>query len=183
MPIQKPSRADWIQSVLAEHEKSLVRYALHLTGSLETARDVVQETFLRLCSQDPRKLEDRIAPWLFAVCRTRALDALRKEKRLNLASAEDDRERSAPFPSDTGSIETFERNEVIARILSIVGKLSLNQQEVIRLRFEEGFSYQEISQVTGLSVTNVGFLLHAALKTIRLQMEPAEDSRVLRRIK
>jgi RNA polymerase sigma factor (sigma-70 family) len=64
-----------------------------------------------------------------------------------------------------------------------VGKLSPNQQEVLRLRFEEGFSYQEIAQVTGLSVTNVGFLLHAALKAIRLQMEPAEDSWVLRRIK
>src|SRR5688572_8409317 len=117
MPIQKPSRADWIQSVLAEHEKSLVRYALHLTGSIETARDVVQETFLRLCSQDPRKLEGRIAPWLFAVCRTRALDALRKEKRLNVAGAEDDGEPSSPFPSDSSPIETFEQNEVIAKIL------------------------------------------------------------------
>ena len=180
---EKPSRADWIQSVLAEHEKPLVRYALHLTGNLDTARDVVQETFLRLCSQDPKKVRDRIAPWLFAVCRSRALDTLRKEKRLNAASPEDEREQDSSITDDSCSVELFEQNEAITRILDVLGKLSANQQEVIRLRFEESFSYQEISQVTGLSVTNVGFLLHAGLKAIRLQMKPSEEVRILRRIK
>jgi len=180
---EKPSKARWIQSVLTEHEKPLVRYAQHLTGSLDMARDAVQETFLRLCVQDPGKLEGRITPWLFAVCRSRALDALRKERRLSASDVDGENEQDFALESDAGPSELYEQTEVIARILRILGKLSAKQQEVIRLRFEESFSYQEISQVTGLSMTNVGFLLHAGLKAIRLALEPKEDAPVLRRIK
>ena len=42
-----------------------------------------------------------------------------------------------------------------------------NQREVIRLKFQNDLSYKEIAEVTGLSATNVGFLLHVALKKLR----------------
>jgi RNA polymerase sigma-70 factor (ECF subfamily) len=56
---------------------------------------------------------------------------------------------------------------------------------VIRLKFQNDLTYKEISQVTGLSVTNVGFLIHAGLKAIRQAMveQPHANSKVLRRIK
>ena len=42
-----------------------------------------------------------------------------------------------------------------------------NQQEVVRLKFQNGMSYREIATVTELSVSNVGFLLHAAIQALR----------------
>ena len=180
---EKVSRADWIQSVLTEHERPLIRYALHLTGSVEMARDVVQETFLRLCSQEPNKLKDRIAPWLFAVCRTRALDAIRQTRRLEISSVGQDRNENSQTARELGPSDLFERSEFLNQILKLLAKLTASQQEVIRLRFEGDFSYKEISLITGLSVTNVGFLLHEGLKTIRHQMRPTENARTLRRIK
>jgi len=53
----------------------------------------------------------------------------------------------------------------------MLAALPLNQREVVRLKFQNGLSYQEISRVTSLTVTNVGFLLHTALKTIRHQLQ------------
>jgi len=44
------------------------------------------------------------------------------------------------------------------------------QQEAVYLRFQGGLSYKEIAEVTGHTVTNVGFLLHAAVKSIRAQL-------------
>ena len=44
------------------------------------------------------------------------------------------------------------------------------QREVIRLKFQNGFSYQEISRISGYSVGNVGYLIHVGLKTIRGQL-------------
>jgi RNA polymerase sigma-70 factor (ECF subfamily) len=49
-------------------------------------------------------------------------------------------------------------------------QLPSNQQEVFRLKFQNGLRYQEISRVTKQSVSNVGFLLHTAMKTIRRQL-------------
>ena len=41
------------------------------------------------------------------------------------------------------------------------------EREVLRLKFEDGLSYKEMSAVTGKSVSHVGVLLHTALKRIR----------------
>jgi RNA polymerase sigma-70 factor (ECF subfamily) len=48
-----------------------------------------------------------------------------------------------------------------------LSRLTPNQKEVIVLKFQQGLSYEEISQVTGLSSGNVGFLLHHGLKRLR----------------
>jgi RNA polymerase sigma-70 factor (ECF subfamily) len=54
-----------------------------------------------------------------------------------------------------------------------VERLPANQQEVIRLKFQSGLSYREISRVTGLTVSHVGVLIHTGLKSIRIKLSPA----------
>ena len=63
-----------------------------------------------------------------------------------------------------------EQNESAGRAQQLVGNLPENQREVIRLKFQDGLSYREIAAVTGLSVSNVGFLIHRGVKTLREQM-------------
>ena len=57
---------------------------------------------------------------------------------------------------------------------SLMGRLPARQQEVIRLKVESELSYQEISELTGLSVSNVGYLLHTGLKSIRRRLATIE---------
>jgi RNA polymerase sigma-70 factor (ECF subfamily) len=62
-------------------------------------------------------------------------------------------------------------------VLDLLETLPASQREVIRLKFQNGFSYQEISRISGHSVTNVGYLLHVGLKSLRhrlLDGQPAE---------
>lgn len=164
--------ADWIRQALQRHEVSLVRYALGITGDLETARDVVQDTFLKLCSQDPASLEGRVAPWLFTVCRRRALDVLRKDHRMTpLSDVVLETQPDTNPPPDQAS-DTREQTHHALRLLSL---LPLNQREVVRLKFQNQLSYEEIAAITSLSVSNVGFLLHTALKTLRSRMAELES--------
>ena len=78
------------------------------------------------------------------------------------------------------SPSTMEQEEQLADILKILSTLPANQQEVIRLKFQSDMSYAEISQITNLSVSNVGFLIHTGLKTIR---ERARTQPAIRRVK
>jgi len=64
----------------------------------------------------------------------------------------------------------MEREETQAAVLRLIGSLPPNQQEVIRLKFQSGFSYKEISRITSLSVSNVGFLIHTAVSRLRREM-------------
>ena len=49
----------------------------------------------------------------------------------------------------------------------LMAGLPPNQQEVLRLKFQHSLSYREISSITGLSETNVGFLIHVGIKRLR----------------
>ena len=49
----------------------------------------------------------------------------------------------------------------------LVHRLSPRQQEVLRLRLQAGLSYREIAEVTGLTIGNVGFHLHQAVRNLR----------------
>ena len=167
----KSGSRDWIRSALDRYEGELVRYAQRLTGDAERARDVVQETFLRLCRQNQKELDGHVAKWLFAVCRNQAIDVRRKESRMTTLASPQTVETASREPTPAANAE---RQDSAGRILQLIDQLPQNQQEVIRLRFQNSLSYREIADVTGLAVTNVGFLLHRGLKTIRETVKSAD---------
>jgi RNA polymerase sigma-70 factor (ECF subfamily) len=153
-------RQAWIERAVAQFEGPLCRYALRLLGEMEPARDAVQETFLRLLRENPEELDSRLGPWLFAVCRSRALDAKRKERRMTTRTHED-------ASATTDPARAVEQAESRSAALAALARLPANQQEVIRLKFQEGMSYREISRVTQLSESNVGYLIHVGLRALR----------------
>ena len=156
-----------LHEAAATHAQALYRYALSLTRRDDLANDAVQETWLRLAKADPEKVDGHLAPWLFRVCRTRALDLIRKEARMKPAT--DTVMASTPEPG-RGPASLAEVSDSAARALQLVDALPENQREVVRLKFQGGLSYKEIADVTALSVSNVGFLLHTALKSLRAQL-------------
>ena len=65
------SNSEFLALALERYEAPLVGYATHILGDVEHARDVVQDTFLKLCREGPGKVRDHLAQWLFTVCRNR----------------------------------------------------------------------------------------------------------------
>jgi len=162
----------WVRTALDRYEGPLIRYAARITGDLEQARDVVQDTFLRLCKAERARLEDHVGEWLFTVCRNRALDVVRKERRMSQLTEAQETQVASSDPSPSA---VAERREAAGRVVRQLETLSNNQQEVIRLRFQNGMSYKEISRITGHSVSNVGFLIHTAIKNLRQRLLTESD--------
>ncbi|MFV1996291.1 MAG: RNA polymerase sigma factor [Verrucomicrobiales bacterium] len=157
-----------VESALREFEGPLTGYAAGLLGGdWERARDVVQDTFLKLYQQDPTTVRDRLKSWLYTVARNRSIDIIRKEKPMTVTSTEtfDTFDDQSPDPS--AQAEQVERHE---EVLRLVERLPENQREVIRLKFQSDLSYKEIAEITELSVSNVGFLLHTGIKRLRALM-------------
>ena len=166
--IMEVSPRELVESAQAEFEGPLTGYAAGLlAGDWERARDVVQDTFIKLHRQDPELIRGRLKSWLYTVCRNRAIDVLRKENPMMTSASEaferlDDAE---PTPSDA-----MERKERFEEVIRFLERLPENQREVIRLKFQGDLSYKEIAEVTGLSVSNVGFLIHTGIKRLRTLM-------------
>ena len=167
----------WIESAIETYESPLLRYAQQFVGDIETARDVVQDTFLQLCRKPDEELRPRLAQWLYTVCRNRSIDIIRKEKRMkrtaDQGTAESDPvSNSVTDPADQqpGPRDAAELAEDRTGLLQQINKLPERQQEVLRLKFHGGLSYKEIANVMGLTSTNVGFILHTAISKLRQRM-------------
>jgi RNA polymerase sigma factor (sigma-70 family) len=167
MPVQPhPDEAALlVRRALDQYESSLIAYTAGiLNGDLERAREVVQDTLLKLYLTDPERVRENLKAWLFTVCRNRALDILRKDQRLDLGN-EDALGMAVSF--EPTPAENADVQEMHARLWQMVDRLRPNQREVIRLKFMHDCSYQEIANVTGLSIGNVGFIMHTAIKKLR----------------
>ena len=155
----------WVRGLVQQHQTTLIRYAQSIVRDEHVARDLVQETYLRLCQQSAVDLEGREAAWLFRVCHNVAINRQRKEKRMKSGTPVVE---SASTLSDASG--TLEASEDFAQVTELIKQLPENQQKVLRLKFYGNLKYREISESTGLTETNVGFLLHKAIGTLREKM-------------
>lgn len=152
------------ENLFAAHQAPLTRYASKLLADADRARDVVQDTFIKLMAQRREEVAGHEVEWLFTVCRNRAFDVLRKEGRMTRFEEGEIERVTATVPRPGKALEAAETQTAI---MDLIGHLPPNQQEVIRLKFQNGFSYKEISRITSLSVSNVGFLIHTAVARLR----------------
>ena len=161
----------WIDAAIEQYESSLLRYAQHFVFDLETARDVVQDTFLKLCKQNENEMRPKLAKWLFTVCRNRAIDVCRKESRMKVSPEDLIRDQLQTQADDSSSpIGALEKFETVEGLLQQVSRLPDKHQEVLRLKFHGGLSYREIADVTGLTRSHVGVILHTAISKLRQRM-------------
>jgi len=158
------ARQRFIEQALADFESPLIGYATSILNDSDLARDVVQDTFIRLCQQDVAKVSDSLKSWLFTVCRNRALDLLRKDKPTRPLDEIQWKKVAGPGLQPDEAAEFHDR---LSRIMDLLDRLSENQREVILLKFQQGLSYREIEEITGLTQGNIGFLIHSGLRRIR----------------
>lgn len=156
---------------LGRYERPLIRFAQSYTRELEDARDVVQDVFMKLSQNIDLIDTERIAPWLFATCRNRALDLHRKNKRLVAMDTEAIELEADPV---AGPAENLEASETAAALHKMINELPPKQRQAVWLKFIINLSYQEISQIMETSIGNVGYLIHHGMAAMRVKWKAAE---------
>lgn len=135
----------------------LFRYVQRLTGSVDAANDITQESFVRLLSKPLPEREAR--RWLFTVATNLVRDGARSSKnRERLLSAAPVEPQAASLPD-----EWAERRETIASVRVALNRLSERDRMLLLMR-EEGFRYDEIAQVVGVAPSSVGTLIARAVR-------------------
>lgn len=155
----------WIRNAIDRYQAPLLRFASALVGS-GLADDVVQDTFLRLVAARREDVEERLVGWLFTVCKNRALELKRGPARKTI-HLEEGEEMVSMEPT---AAEALERHDERSRVMRLIDELPERHREVVALRFAGELSYREIAGITGLTETNVGFILHTALKTLKKRL-------------
>ncbi|KYP15692.1 RNA polymerase sigma factor [Flavihumibacter sp. CACIAM 22H1] len=118
----------------------------------EDARDVVQSAFEKMWQHRDSIDYDKSKSYLFTVAYHQMIDHLRKSKRVHLKEE---------FAESTSIINRPVSNlkKVLEEALS---RLSETQRSLVLLKDYEGYSYEEIGQITSLSESQVKVYLHRA---------------------
>jgi RNA polymerase sigma-70 factor (ECF subfamily) len=161
----EPTGCETIEELFTALESPLLGYALRLIGKTDAAEDLVQEAFMRLHAQFDAVREPR--KWLYRTVHNLALNHRRDAGKI-VPLDQPSEECSTPDTADPQPLpdEQIARWEGIGLVRLSVETLDERSRELIRLKFNEGLSYKEIGARTGLSVGNVGYLLHHAIKAI-----------------
>jgi RNA polymerase sigma factor (sigma-70 family) len=157
-----------IRQLVESQSSKLTSYLYQRTGNLEVARDIVQETFLRLARLDRHLDHAHVLPWLYSVGRNLAIDYLRRQARWCMNGTEVIDHycaEAAPNP-----LECAIHAETRDLLRECMDQLPPRHQEVMVLKFESGLSYREIASITRLSISNVGFIIHQSVARLRYLM-------------
>ena len=134
---------DSFNQLILRWERPIYALAYRTIGREEDARDIVQDTFLKLWTADHASVNGHLAAWLYRVCRNRALDVCRKEDRMTTLESEklEIREAARPRREDAPPAE-------FGAVMEELACLPQKQQEAVRLNL---LARRELRQL----VTNV----------------------------
>ncbi len=142
---------------VGEFSDGLYRYLLKQTGDAELAKDLVQDSFMKLWEKRHDLKFAKSKSYLFTTAHHTMIDHFRKNKKMSGAEVN---ENSAGSSEKSYS----DLNDILNRA---VDRLPENQKTVVLLRDYEGYSYKEISGITGLSEQQVKVYIFRARTALK----------------
>jgi len=155
--------------VVQTHQRMIFSLALKMMCDEEEAKDVVQETFIRVWqsirSYDPRKT---FTTWVYTIASRQCIDHLKRGRRM--VALPEDELVLRHFTADGDNLQALENKEWVSIVRTIAEGLSDKQRLVFTLCQLEGLSSAEAEQITGLDARQVKSNLYIARQTIRKRL-------------
>ena len=167
---------DSLAPLVARWQEPLFRFTCRLLERPEDARDVCQETFLRVLRQSSRFQDGaRFSTWMYQIALNLCRDQLRRRRRWRFLSAgmqEDDRGDGTGAIEDRpaegeGPADVLARQERRAAVAEALRELPPEQREVLILKEYEGLKFREIAAVLGCPESTVKSRMYYGLSGLR----------------
>jgi RNA polymerase sigma-70 factor (ECF subfamily) len=161
-----------LESLMRRYQQDLFRFCLHYLKDAERARDLTQETFIRVYTASDRFDQSRkFRPWVLCIARNLCLNELKRRKTVPMESLEDHARRgdssevfrSTEYVPDERAMSD-ERLELLERALD---SLAEDAREIVVLRFFQRMSAREIADIVGSTEGAVRTRLHRILMSLR----------------
>lgn len=164
---------------VARYFKPIYHFAYRLSGNIQDAEDITQETFVKVWRHAHKYHQgEQVKTWLFTIAHNSAIDLLRKRKRLVFSDLATD-ETEGLFEETLVDTEPlpdaiFAKAEEKEFIENLLLKLSPLHQEVLHLYYTEELTFDEIGKVLEKSINTVKSQHRRALLALRKLIEATE---------
>ncbi|MDD5396987.1 MAG: RNA polymerase sigma factor [Candidatus Moranbacteria bacterium] len=158
------------KELFARYQKKLFTYIYHLVGNREETEDILQNVF----SKTYRNIEHfdvsrKFSSWIYRIAHNEAVNFLKRKSKRYTVSWEDiatskdklDSASNEELPEDR-----IGHKEIVQEIDSAMEKLPPKYQQVLKLRYFQEYSYEEIGKILGKPLNTVGTLINRAKKKL-----------------
>lgn len=165
--------------LVARWEQPLFRFVIRLLGRDDEAKDVCQETFLRVLDRARHfRPGAKFSTWMYQIALNLCRDRARRNRRWDriLVRRHADADGAAPEPVAVAPAKeqpeaAYEAEERRRAVRTALEDLPAEQREVIVLKEYEGLKFREISEVLGLPESTVKSRMYFALESMRGALE------------
>lgn len=163
---------DAYEALVKVYGARLIRYAARITGSSDTAQEVVQDVFLQLWTGRRELTQDlNVSTYLYWLVRNRSINTVKSHasatQRDLLWTTEHKIRTSSNAPSAAESLEAeLEAAEIRAQVWDALQTATPRAREIFMLVWDKQLRYDEVAQTLGLSVTTVRSQMSRALRKV-----------------
>ncbi len=148
--------------------------ALRITGQRNDAEEVTEDVYLQVWQRagayDPNR--GKIMTWLYTICRSRAIDVLRRRNPAEIClSSEMPCEDADTAADPLDALCGLEEHNLVRAALKA---LSANERQMLVLSYFKGFSHQEIADYTATPLGTVKTVLRRAMQLMKEQLMAGE---------
>lgn len=167
-----------VEQTFAKERSGLFNFIRKFVSSREDAEDILQDVFYQFISYANIELIERVNSWLFKVARNKIIDKSRKkrtERFVEQVRESFDGEEIFTIEDFLPSIDLtpedlFLKDEFNEQFEAVLGELPTEQRDVFLMNEVDGYSFKEISELTGLSINTLLSRKHYAVKQLKKKL-------------
>jgi RNA polymerase sigma factor (sigma-70 family) len=171
-------QAKTIEKTFVKEKSALFNFIRKFVSSREDAEDILQDVFYQFISYANIELIERVNSWLFKAARNKIIDKSRKkrtERFSELVRETFDGEEIFSMEDFIPSIDLtpedlFLKDEFNEKFETALNELPPEQRDVFLMNEVDGYSFNEISEITGLSVNTLLSRKHYAVKQLKKKL-------------
>ena len=155
------------------YQRRLFAYSMKMLDDAGAAEELTSDVMLEVWKQARQfKGKSKLSTWIFGIAHHKALNARRRRGQRIDVAMEQAQTSVDPRPDPEQSAE---RRDMLRRLETALGTLSLDHREAIELTFYHEFSYEEIAQIMNCPVNTVKTRMFYAKKKIRETLSQSES--------
>lgn len=168
-----------LAALVERYQNDIFRFCLHYLKNVESAREMAQETFLRIYTARARfEVDRKFKPWMLCIARNLCLNELKRRKTVQIEALEDfagAMRESRTGPPEENPYEILLAQERHRFLLRILEGLPDDAREIVVLRYFQKLSAREIADIVNSTEGAVRTRLHRILKQMRDEYALARD--------
>ena len=169
------------KELFSRYQKKLFIYLFHLVGNRDEAEDILQNVFSKMYKNiDAFDTSRKFSSWIYRIAHNEAINFLKRKGKRYSVSWDDittSKDKLDTASNDEIPEERWEHLEIVREIDKALKKLPQKYQQVLKLRYFQEYSYEDIGKMLGKPVNTIGTLINRAKKKLLEVVKGQRDTK------